>query len=78
MTKNKKFNEFLESIKDVNPTLIESIMQGYEIIHESSINKVNQIKDTLGEPEPDPDQLLDDEPTEINPEQDPTQEYPNI
>jgi len=78
MTKNKKFNEFLESIKDVNPTLIESIMQGYEIIHESSINKVNQIKDTLGEPEPEPDQLLDDEPTEINPEQDPTQEYPNI
>jgi hypothetical protein len=58
--------------------LIESIIQGYQIIHESSINKVNQIKDTLGEPEPDPDQLLDEENSEPTLEPDPTQEYPNI
>lgn len=48
MTGNIKFIDFMKNMKSCDELLIESIMNGYNLIYESSENVVNSIEARLG------------------------------
>ena len=64
--KNQKFINFLDDMREIDSNgIMESIIEGYNIIYESSENIVDSIKAELGTGEENP---LDQENGEIEPE----------
>lgn len=65
--KNEKFINFLDTMREIDSNgVMESIIEGYNIIYESSENVVDSIKSELGTEEENP---LDQE--DIQPEAEP-------
>lgn len=62
--KNEKFINFLNTMKEIDSNgIMESIIEGYSIIYESSENVVDSIKSELGTEDENPlDQVEDIEP----------------
>lgn len=64
--KNANFVTFLESLKELdNKEIMESIIEAYDLIYESSEDVVNSIKTQLGTEEENP---LDRTTPELEPE----------
>lgn len=68
--RNANFVTLLESLKELdNKEIMESIIEAYDLIYESSEDVVNSIKTQLGTEEENP---LD----QVNPEIEPESEFP--
>jgi hypothetical protein len=52
---NKRYINFLKSLKDSNPSLIETIEKGFNIIFESTEEVVERAKEALKKTEPVPE-----------------------
>ena len=69
MAGNIKFIDFMKNMKSCDELLIESIMNGYNLIYESSENVVNSIEARLGknntknplDSDPQPEDIESDE-----------------
>jgi hypothetical protein len=61
MNKNIKFLKFLNTVKQHNPSLVESIVEAFAILHENTEEKVEQIDEKLSPvQEPTPETPLDE------------------
>lgn len=66
--KNEKFINFLNTMKEIDSNgIMESIIEGYSIIYESSENVVDSIKSELGTGDENPLDQVEDIETEPEP-----------
>lgn len=56
MQYNRKYVEFLESIKPVNPVLIEGIIEAYKVVYETTEQEVDDLKTLMSQYNDDDDE----------------------